>query len=232
MSLLFAPTIQCDLVIEFSFIIEGIDLLNSPNMFLSDCKDVCLTSVIVTKALSVYHLFITVFPLSAKSMTTSRITRILASDAEAATFHFHPCHTLVVFSSSNYSFSCTLNRIGHRFENFLWDLYFCGAEYFALKITETTAFLSPVVQFFSPKSEQVPERNIHGPYFGRYRPTIWQRYDRGSFTYVGDEKPFSRFDETGSSRTLLPHRSSRRIRRSAMCSLAWRDTGRYNLPSR
>lgn len=53
--------------------------------------------------------------------------------AEAANeFPFLPVsRTLVVFSSSNYSFSCTLNRIGHRFKNFLRDLQFCGAEYFA-----------------------------------------------------------------------------------------------------
>lgn len=94
-----------------------------------------------------------------------------------ASFHFHfSCHVhvSVVFSSSNYSFSCSFNRVGHRLpENFPRDLQFRGAEYFALKDHRDHCIFPLRGTIFLPEERTgVPERNIRDPYFRRYLPVI------------------------------------------------------------
>lgn len=136
-------------------------------------------------------------------------------------FHFYPCHARWSFFRLQITVSVAfLIESGIVSKTFFEIFNFAARNILREDHRDHRVSFPYGTILLSEERTGVPERNIHDPYFGRYLSAIWRRYDRGSFMYVGDEKPFSRFSETGSSRTLLAHCSSRRIRRSAMCSLA------------
>lgn len=139
-------------------------------------------------------------------MTARRITRILTFGcrnygrastsisrvARTCRSYFHLQITVLVAVLIESDVVCSKTFLG----------IFRGAEYFALKDHRDHCIFPLRGTIFLPEERTgVPERNIRDPYFRRYLPAIWQRYEELFSMYVGWRKTFQ-----GSAK--LGHRAS------------------------